>query len=162
MAQVWHDLLFAHWPVRGEVLRRMVPPELVLDTFKGDCWVGVAPFHMSGIRLRGLPAFPGVSRVPELNVRTYVRLEGKPGVYFFSLDAGNFPAVWAARTFYRLPYFDARMRVEMDDDWIAYNCQRRKSVRNRSHGNPGRIEFRGAIVRLPLYDFGSPVAWNTG
>jgi uncharacterized protein YqjF (DUF2071 family) len=97
MAQTWHDLLFAHWSVRSETLRRLVPSELALDTFDGSCWVAVAPFHMSGIRLRGLPALPGLSRFPELNVRTYVTLGGKPGVYFFSLDAGSLPAVWAAR-----------------------------------------------------------------
>ncbi len=164
MAQTWQDLLFAHWPVRGEVLRRLVPPELALDTFESECWVGVAPFHMSGIRLRGLPAFPGVSCFPELNVRTYVSLEGKPGVYFFSLDAGNFPAVWAARTFYRLPYFHARMQVEMEDDWVAYNCQRGKSIGNRSRGNPDRIEFRGRyrpIAPVRLRKPGSLEHWLT-
>ena len=57
---------------------------------------------MSGIRRRGIPALPGLSRFPELNVRTYVTYSGKPGVYFFSLDAANLPAVWAARTFYHL------------------------------------------------------------
>jgi uncharacterized protein YqjF (DUF2071 family) len=102
MAQTWYDLLFAHWPVRSETLRSAVPCELALDAFDGNCWVGVAPFHMSGIRLRGMPALAGFSRFPELNVRTYVTFRGRPGVYFFSLDAGNFPAVWAARRFYLL------------------------------------------------------------
>jgi uncharacterized protein YqjF (DUF2071 family) len=89
MAQTWHDLLFAHWPVPFEVLRPLVPSQLPLDVFEGQCWVGVVPFWMSGVRGRGLPAIPGLSRFPELNVRTYVSYRDKPGVYFFSLDAAN-------------------------------------------------------------------------
>lgn len=128
MAQTWHDLLFAHWPISPEVLRPLVPPELPLDTFDGRCWVAVAPFHMSGIRGRGLPPIPGASRFPELNVRTYVSLDGKPGVFFFSLDAASSLAVWAARTFYRLPYFYAEMSVKVADDTIDY-------VSRRTQGN---------------------------
>src|SRR4029077_9078001 len=82
MAQTWHDLLFAHWPVEAEILRRAVPSQLPLDTFDGRSWVGVVPFHMSGIRARRLPSLPGLSKFPELNVRTYVLRDGKPGVYF--------------------------------------------------------------------------------
>jgi uncharacterized protein YqjF (DUF2071 family) len=133
MAQTWHDLLFAHWPVAPQALRSLVPAELSLDTFESRCWVGVIPFHMSGIRARGLPPLPGLSRFPELNVRTYVTLEGKPGVYFFSLDAANLPAVWAARRLYRLPYFHARMSSQAQQERIAY-------ASNRYHGN---AEFRG-------------------
>jgi uncharacterized protein YqjF (DUF2071 family) len=109
MKQNWHDLLFAHWPLPIEKMRPLVPAQLALDTFDGHCWVGVVPFHMSGIRGRTLPPLPGLSRFPELNVRTYVTYGGKPGVYFFSLDAANLPAVWAARRFYHLPYFHAAM-----------------------------------------------------
>src|ERR1700677_673444 len=108
MKQTWHDLLFAHWPLPAAVMRPLVPVRLALDTFDGQCWVGVVPFHMSGIRRRGLPFLPGLSRFPELNVRTYVTYARKAGVYFFSLDAANLPAVLAARAFYHLPYFHAR------------------------------------------------------
>ena len=80
---------------------------------------------MSGIRARRLPALPGLSRFPEMNVRTYVTYGGKPGVYFFSLDAANLPAVWAARTFYHLPYFHAAMTAEERDGTIQYSSRRR-------------------------------------
>src|ERR1700758_2464987 len=116
MMQTWHDLLFAHWPIRQEQLRPLVPPQLPLDTFDGQCWVGVVPFWMSGVRARGVPPLPGLARFPELNVRTYVAYKDKPGVYFFSLDAANFPAVWAARTFFHLPYFYARMSAIHDKE----------------------------------------------
>src|SRR5690348_5636242 len=89
MAQNWEDLLFAHWPVPMEAMRALVPRGLNLDTFEGQAWIGIVPFRMSGVRLRGLPPMPGLSAFPELNVRTYVKSGGKPGVWFFSLDAAN-------------------------------------------------------------------------
>jgi uncharacterized protein YqjF (DUF2071 family) len=124
MKQLWHDLLFAHWPVPASELRPLVPPQLVLDGFNGECWIGVVPFRMSGIRARGLPALPGLSRFPELNVRTYVTYREKPGVYFFSLDAANLPAVLAARAFYHLPYFSAAMTSNEHDGTIHYSSRR--------------------------------------
>jgi uncharacterized protein YqjF (DUF2071 family) len=125
MAQTWHDLLFAHWPIDAATLRSLVPAELPLDAFEGRCWLGIAPFRMSHIHARGVPPLPGLSRFPELNVRTYVSLDGKPGVYFFSLDAANRIAVWAARTFFRLPYFQAEMTCETRNDEILYHSRRR-------------------------------------
>ena len=107
-------------------MRPLVPAQLTLDTFDGQCWVGVVPFHMSGIRARGLPPLPGLSRFPELNVRTYVTYGGKPGVYFFSLDAARLPAVWAARSFYHLPYFHAEMRSTEIGGNIQYSSRRYK------------------------------------
>ena len=123
MKQIWRDLLFAHWPVPVEALRHLVPVALPLDTFDGCAWVTIAPFHME-IRPRELPALPGMSRIPELNCRTYVTIDGKPGVYFFSLDITSPFAVWAARTFYHLPYFHAEMQVEKSGDEISYASQR--------------------------------------
>jgi hypothetical protein len=124
MQQTWHDLLFAHWAVPCEALRSLVPSQLPLDTCNGQCWLGVVPFWMSGVRVRGTPAIPALSRFPELNVRTYVVLENKPGVYFFSLDAQSHLAVWGARTFFHLPYFYADMQVEVAGDEVCYRSVR--------------------------------------
>lgn len=127
MAQIWLDLLFAHWPVPLAELRRVVPPSLPIDTFKGQAWVGVVPFRMSGVRLRGMPPVPRLSEFPELNVRTYVTIEDKPGVYFFSLDTTSILAVLGARAWYRLPYFHSRMQVAHQDDDIRYVSRRIQS-----------------------------------
>jgi uncharacterized protein YqjF (DUF2071 family) len=124
MAQSWHDLLFAHWPVPEAVLRAHIPARLSIDTFGGQAWLGVVPFRMSGVRLRGTPAVPWLSAFPELNVRTYVAAGGKPGVWFFSLDAGNALAVAVARSWFHLPYFRARMSCEACGGWIEYESQR--------------------------------------
>jgi len=113
MAMAWEDLLFLHWPVRPEALAGFIPPPLRLDTFDGQAWLGVVPFRMSGIHLRGLPPIPGTAAFPEINVRTYaVAPDGRTGVWFFSLDATHWLAVRAARAWFGLPYFDARIRID--------------------------------------------------
>jgi uncharacterized protein YqjF (DUF2071 family) len=125
MAQNWHDLLFAHWPVEDAVLRKIVPGELQIDTFARQAWISVVPFRMSGVRLRGTPALPWLSAFPELNVRTYVTCGGKPGVWFFSLDAANPAAVKIARWWFHLPYFHAEMKAQRVNGGMEYSSRRR-------------------------------------
>ncbi|TWT86284.1 hypothetical protein Mal64_38240 [Pseudobythopirellula maris] len=122
--QSWLDLLFAHWPLGVDELRPLIPEPLEIDTFDGQAWIGLVPFRMAGVMRRPLPDMPGVSAFPELNVRTYVTLGGKPGVWFLSLDATNRLAIWAARKFFHLPYHRAAMRLSRHDDWFAYDSQR--------------------------------------
>lgn len=128
MTQTWHDLLFAHWPVAIDLMRMLVPPQLILDTYAGEAWVGVVPFRMSGVRPRLAPSVPWLSAFPELNVRTYVKSSEpenpKPGVYFFSLEAANPVAVALARRFFHLPYFNAYMRLLDDGRMIHYLSRR--------------------------------------
>ncbi len=177
MAQVWHDLLFAHWTVPVAALRPLLPPQLEIDTFNGQAWLGIVPFRMSGVRVRGTPAVPGLSRFPELNVRTYVTRDGKPGVWFFSLDAANPVAVWAARAMFRLPYFWATMSCENNSGWICYESRRKHRTApaaslkasyrpsgNVFHAAPGTVEHflteryclytadkRGRITRCQIH-----------
>jgi uncharacterized protein len=136
MRMNWHDLLFMHWPVGGEALRRYIPPQLAIDTFDGSAWIGVVPFRMSGVVPRLIPALPYVSAFPEINVRTYVSAEGKPGVWFFSLDAANPIAVETARNVFHLPYYNARMSCQADQDGIRYS-----SIRTHRAAAPAM--FRG-------------------
>ena len=125
MGQSWVDLLFAHWRVSEQELRKVIPAELQLDTCGGSAWLGITPFRVQGLRLRATLPAPGLSSFPELNVRTYVRVEGRPGIYFLSLDADSRAAVFAARRTYRLPYFHSRMRIERDDDdAVAFDLHR--------------------------------------
>ena len=124
MTQTWHDLAFVHWPVDQKQLRAALPPGLELDVFEGQAWIGVVPFHMTNVAPRGVPALPWVSAFPELNVRTYVTRDGKPGVYFFSLDAGNPVAVGLARSLLHLPYHSAMMSIAPRGDWYDYRSRR--------------------------------------
>jgi hypothetical protein len=137
MAQRWHDLLFAHWPVPPERLEPAIPPGLALDTYDGHAWLGVIPFHMTGIRLRGLPPLLGLSAFPELNVRTYATAATKPGVLFFSLDAGSRLAVEVARRWYHLPYFHAVMAVTPEGEGVGY-----RSRRQDRRGAPAELRGR--------------------
>jgi uncharacterized protein YqjF (DUF2071 family) len=138
MHQIWNDLLFAHWPIPIEILRPLIPTHIPIDTYEGTAWIGVVPFHMSGVTPRGIPPLPYFSAFPEMNVRTYVTMNGKPGVYFFSLDAHNRFAVEAARFAFHLPYFYAHIEVQhLADDHIQYH-----SVRKDNRAQP--FEFSAA------------------
>jgi uncharacterized protein YqjF (DUF2071 family) len=122
--QTWRDLLFMHWPMPASLLQPLVPRPLEVQEFDGSAWIGIVPFHMEGVTRRGVPAFSGLSAFPELNVRTYVSLQGKPGVWFLSLDAANRLAVWAARRFFHLPYFHAAMSVHSSGPGFTYQSRR--------------------------------------
>lgn len=134
--QSWRDLLFAHWPVAASALRHLVPEGVTIDQFAGTSWVGVVPFRMEGVIHRPLPALPLISAFPELNLRLYVQVGGKPGVWFVSLDAGNSLAVWAARRLFHLPYYRATMALRDDGEKIHYDSVRRASS--------ARVAFKGA------------------
>lgn len=137
MDMKWHDLLFIHHPVAVDRLRALVPSSLEVDTFEGQAWIGVVPFRMSGVKPHGVPPLPWLSAFAELNVRTYVTCGGKPGVWFFSLDAANPVAVGVARRFFHLPYFNARMSCHQQGEAVVY-----KSI--RTHRGTAPAEFRAS------------------
>lgn len=129
MGQSWDDLLFAHWRVDADAVRRLVPTGLEVQEHDGSAWLGVTPFVLTGFRLRGTLPLPVVSAFPEINVRTYVTAGGKPGIWFFSLDTSSRGAVEAARRLYKLPYFHARMSVGHRGERVDYASARRESAR---------------------------------
>jgi uncharacterized protein len=147
MRQEWHDLLFGHWALPADVVRAVLPRELQahLDLWKGQAYVAVVPFVIRNLRPRGVPSIPVISHFAENNVRTYVTVDGKPGVYFFSLDAANVSAVLGARLVYGLPYFKANFRIQREGDTIRYKS--RRTVRPRPAEFVG--EYRPASEVLP-------------
>ena len=124
MYQSWGKLLFMHWPIPAEQLRPSVPDRLAIDTFDGSAWIGITPFTMWGVRPVFTPPLPILSRSHELNVRTYVHLDGVPGVWFFSLDANNALAALGARLTFHLPYFRARMGLKRQGRTIRFASRR--------------------------------------
>ena len=114
VSQRWNDLLFAHWPVPSGAITALLPEGLQVDTFQSSAWLGIVPFWLDRLKVRGLPRLPVLRNLPDLNLRTYVREErtGTRGVFCFSMDAGSLMAVVAAHTFYHLPYHWADMRLE--------------------------------------------------
>lgn len=151
--QIWDKLLFMHWQVPVEALRPLIPPCLGIDTHQGVAWIGVAPFTIRDSRPSFVPPLPWLKSFHEVNVRTYVHLDGVPGVWFFSLDATSRVAVTAARTFFHLPYHVADITIEEEDRRVNYHSVRREhdfpgelsatwtpspEVR---HAEPGSLEF---------------------
>jgi len=134
--QRWVDLLFAHWRIPAAVARRFVSARVHVEEFDGSSWVGLVPFRMEDVMFRGLPGLLPLSRFPEMNLRLYVTHDGKPGVWFVSLDAASRLAVWGGRRFARLPYFRAVMDARTIGERVEYAAVRAPS-------GP-RVAFRGS------------------
>ena len=120
----WRNLAFLHWPLPTEIVVPHLPSDLEVDTFQENAWISISPLHMSGVRPRFLPALPPYRSFHEVNLRTYVRIENEPGVWFFSLDASSRLAVQAARLSFSLPYFPARISMERDGDEFRFSSRR--------------------------------------
>jgi uncharacterized protein YqjF (DUF2071 family) len=153
MFQNWRDLLFLHWQYEPEIIQQSLPRGLTVDTYDGRAYLGVVPFYMRDIRPRFCPSIPGISNFLELNLRTYVYDKfGRPGVWFYSLDANQWLAVRVARSFFNLPYFDAKM-IARKESAIDYRVHRKGcSKESESHfryseekqlstAEPGSLEF---------------------
>ncbi|HEX2096802.1 MAG TPA: DUF2071 domain-containing protein [Solirubrobacterales bacterium] len=155
MGQSWLDLLFAHWRVDPAVLVEVLPPGMEPETIDGSAWIGITPFEVRALRLRFTLPAPLISSFPELNVRTYVTVDGKPGIYFLSLDAGSRLAVLAARRSYRFPYFHAAMSVRRHAESVEYG-----SERDAASGPPARFEAVYAPAGEPFVADRSSLEWK--
>jgi uncharacterized protein len=140
------DLLFVHWPVEADALRRLLPDAVRLQTHEGAAWLTITAFRVSALRLRGTLPLPRVSSFLELNVRTYVTAGGKPGIWFFSLDASSRLAVEAARRTYKLPSFPARISAKRGGEWIEFDAARAGN-RGGPHVFSARYEPAGEVFR---------------
>lgn len=144
IAMGWRRLLFANWPVDPDVVDARLPDALTVDTHEGRAWLSVVPFRIVDVRPRGLPARFGLD-LPELNLRTYVRCDGEPGIYFFSLDAGGIAGVLGARVTHHLPYYNARIRMGNNDDAVRF-----RSVRRHPGARPARFDATYEPVGEPF------------
>ena len=155
LGMTWRDLLFMHWPVDVDALRPLVPPSLSIDTFDGSAWLGVVPFDMTGVRPHFLPAVPGLSNFPEINLRTYVTAEDRPGVWFFSLDAHSRLAVRLARTTFHLPYFAPRCPAAPRTTRSTTEASARTGAHHRPSSRPVTApqENRSRAARVPSRTF---------
>jgi uncharacterized protein len=143
MRQSWQRLAFLHWRVDAALLSALLPRTIEPDTFDGSAWIGVTPFVVRGLRLRYIPPLPLLSHFPELNVRTYVTRNGRPGIWFLSLDTPNVPAVIGARRAYRLPYHRARIDVDEGDE-VRYRLDRAGEARFSATYRPAGPVYNAA------------------
>jgi hypothetical protein len=126
MLQTWSHLTFLHWRYPVAAISSRIPPGLSVDVFDGSAWVGITPFLLQGLRPPFLPALPWISRFLETNCRTYVTgADGKPAVWFFSLDCARLLASIAARLSYGLPYTWSQMSMRIEDQHLTYRSWRR-------------------------------------
>ena len=150
LTQKWDNLLFLHWKYDAAEIQRRLPPGLFVDTFNGQAFLSIIGFQMSAIRVSGLPAVPFLSNLTELNVRTYVRTaDGKPGIYFFSLDCDHWLAVKIAQLAFGLNYKYAQLKFLPNSHELS--CQRSSAANKADYSwepqgspgtaAPGTIEF---------------------
>jgi uncharacterized protein len=123
MTQTWEHLLFFHWELDPQKVKPLLPSELELDTYAGKAWMTVLPFKVSHQRFRLLPEIPFLHSYFELNVRTYVKYRGIPGVYFFSLDVNN-PLTVLGTNALSLPYKNAKMVMHRQRNDIVFTSNR--------------------------------------
>jgi uncharacterized protein YqjF (DUF2071 family) len=150
---VGRDVLFVHWPVPTDAVREVVPAPLAVDTVDGTAWLSVLAHEVSETTLGPfLLSRPFV----QVNLRTYVRFDGDPGVYFLSLDAGNRVAALAGRRLFGLPFHPARGSVRRRDGTFVLRCRRavrgspnaRFDARYRPTGEPTEVDPDSTTGRL--------------
>lgn len=170
MGQTWRHLLFAHWPIDAHLLRPYVPPGLSIDEFDGSAWIGITPFMIEALRMRGTLPLPFASTFPELNIRTYASLDGRGGVVFLRLDTPSMLAIAAARLGYRLPYEHASIAFDVDDESGAARVRAERDDGSFSleyapdgpafHAEPGSLEqFLAERYRLYTTNADGQLAW---
>lgn len=117
----WRDLLFVHYPVAPERLDEHLPAAVSVDTYDGQAWLGVVALTMTDVR----PRFAPFGRTfPQVNLRTYVTIDGDPGVYFLSMDADERLAVTAARRTLGVPYYLADASVRRHGAEVTVESER--------------------------------------
>jgi uncharacterized protein YqjF (DUF2071 family) len=125
MRQTWHDLCFLHWTIDYQTIRDLVPAALEIDQYEGKAWISIVLFRLDEVRFRGIPELSFMSNFAELNVRTYVIKDGRPGIYFLSLDASKAAVIWGARWKYHLPFYKADVRLHEQRQVFQFTNQRK-------------------------------------
>lgn len=129
MAQSWQNVLFISWPMPVERLRPLVPSKMEIDTYNGQAWLSLLPMRMVDLHLRDLPPLPEASTFPEINLRTYVRVNHQPGIFFFSIDAAAHLGAWVAQHLFHLPYLYAEMSLSQQSDGFYLESHRAASTK---------------------------------
>lgn len=147
MFQRWQSVCFMHYPIDMHKLSPHVPDGLSIDTYNGQAWISLLPMHMVNLHLHDTPAVPGTSDFPEINLRTYVKVNDRPGVYFFSIDAESYLGSWVAKFLFHLPYVDAKMKIRKDGGRVSMQSDRPKSKKFKAARFSGWFEPYGPLKK---------------
>ena len=118
--QRWENVLFQHFEIENvSILEKKLPKGCTLDTYDGKYYIGLVSMQMCNVRHRSIKDIVWFKRYNELNVRSYIRHNGEPGVLFLSLDVDSLISVLGARLLYGLPY-RLRSFVVKGSDVMSY------------------------------------------
>ena len=124
LVQEWKYLTFMHWRVSPKILSHYLPEGIELDLYEGNAYVGLIPFLMKDVHPRLLFPISGISNFPEFNIRTYVKVNNKPGVYFLTLDAQSLITCFYASRAYGLPYNYTMGKIEVNEKRYSWESKR--------------------------------------
>jgi hypothetical protein len=128
--QEWNNALFLHWRIDISELQKLTPSNLVIDKFEGESWISIVAFTMEKIRPRYLPAISVISNFDEINVRTYLTHENKPGVFFLNIEAQKLTSTFIAKLLSGLPYEKSEIeRGEIGNTKYFKSCNKNKNFK---------------------------------
>lgn len=128
----WRHVLGVTYAVDAARLEPHLPRGAQIDTLEGSPRVSIVAFRFHRTRLRGVP-IPLHTSFAEINLRFYVRLDGRRAVVFIR-EFVAFPAISVvAKLTYNEPYRTLRMRDELatgDDGAIGVRHRFGRGLRN--------------------------------
>jgi uncharacterized protein YqjF (DUF2071 family) len=115
----WDRAAFLHFEVDPEVLQKSVP--YPLDLYEGRAFVSLVAFTMRRLRCKRAQRvtewlMQPIGTHPYLNVRTYVRHGGEPGIYFLAEWMTNPLSLYLGGPVFGLPYRRGRARYHNEPE----------------------------------------------
>jgi uncharacterized protein len=147
VALEWHHVLFLHWPVDPVALRPLDRSPLEIETIDGRAFITVVAFEARRIRVGGLPVPSFLSSFPQLNLRTYVTLGGRPGVFLLRVAVGGRIAAAIGRRLFFLPYERARLTLRREGESHVFDCRSLPAAQTVSFA--ARYRPEGPVFEAP-------------
>lgn len=134
----WDRTVFIHYETAPEVLQKSVP--FPLDLREGRAFVSIVAFDIQRMRPRrggrlGEYLLKPIGNHGFLNVRTYVRHQGEPGIYFLAEWLSNRLAVHLGPRTFGLPYRFGHLHYE--------HGQNHRALRGRVLAKQGGLSYSG-------------------
>ncbi len=128
----WSNLCIFTYEVPPALLEPHLPPGLELDMRDGSCFASLVAFQFLDTCVWGIP-WPGFRHFPELNLRFYVRWEGRRGVVFVRELVPQRLVAWIARLLYNEPYVAAPLQCTILDESATLTAEYRLDWQQRAH-----------------------------
>jgi uncharacterized protein YqjF (DUF2071 family) len=141
----WDRAVFIHYAADADVLQRDVPFEL--DLHDGRAFVSIVAFTLARMRPRiggrlGEWLFKPIATHEFLNIRTYVRHRGEPGIYFLAEWLSNPLSVRLGPRTFGLPYRSGRL--------VYQHAPNGRALRGTVDAPEGRLAYEGKVCALDL------------